>query len=147
MKVCKKCLVEKPLVDFFKDKALLDGHANTCKSCKQDLTYKWREANKDKYNSYMRDRNKHHYPEYRLLRYGKTNAWFQKTLSEQDSKCAICKKENPSKKRSLAVDHNHSTGKVRGILCYNCNRLLHAFDNLDLFNKIMLYLNKHKDNK
>ncbi len=93
----------------------------------------------------MRERNKHHYPEYRLLRYGKTNEWFQNTLKAQDNKCAICNKVNSSKKRTFAVDHHHASGKVRGIICYNCNRLLHAFDNVDLYNSIQAYLVKHKE--
>lgn len=116
-----------------------------CKVCKQQKTYEWREKNKDKYNTYMRERNKYHYPDYRLLRYGKTKEWFDKTIEEQDYKCAICHKVNTSKKRTLAVDHCHKTGKVRGIICYNCNRLLHAFDNLDLYNSIKAYLKKHEE--
>lgn len=145
MKTCKTCKKEKLFDKFFKDKALSDGHANICKECKQHKTYLWREKNKDKYNEYMRERNKFYYKDYRLLRYGKTNEWFQLTLIEQGHTCAICKKPNSSTKRSLAVDHNHLTGKVRGIVCYNCNRALHAFDNIDLYNSIMLYLSKHKE--
>lgn len=40
-------------------------------------------------------------------------------LLKQDGHCAVC----PSipKKRRLAVDHNHKTGKIRGLLCYRCN--------------------------
>lgn len=145
MKQCRNCKQTKSLESFFKDAGLSDGHANTCKECKQNKTYAWREKNKDKYNAYMRERNKHHYPEYRLKRYGKTDAWFKETLKEQGNVCAICRKPNSSTKRTFAVDHHHDSGKVRGIICYNCNRLLHAFDNLDLFNSIVSYLNKHKE--
>lgn len=146
MKTCNKCLIDKPLTSFYAEKNSKDGRRANCSECKDKEVYAWRENNKDKYNSYMRERNKHHYPEYRLKRYGKTDEWFKSTLADQGNGCAICKKKNPSKKRSLAVDHNHLTGRVRGILCYNCNRLLYAFDNVDLFDKILEYILKHKDN-
>lgn len=42
-------------------------------------------------------------------------------LSSQDYCCAICKREHSVFKRSLAVDHNHETGKVRALLCQSCN--------------------------
>lgn len=43
--------------------------------------------------------------------------------SEQEGKCAICGCACPTG-RSLAVDHNHETGEVRGLLCANCNRAI-----------------------
>jgi hypothetical protein len=147
MKQCRKCKQSKNLTEFFKDAGLKDGRANTCKVCKQTSTYEWRDKNKDKYNEYMRQKNKEAYPEARFQRYGITKEGYEKTLLEQDSKCAICKKPNLSKKRALAVDHHHGSNKIRGIICYNCNRALHAFDDLDLFNAIMAYLKKHQESK
>lgn len=40
-----------------------------------------------------------------------------------------------------AIDHCHKTGKVRGLLCYNCNRLVAFLDNQDHLAKANLYLN------
>lgn len=45
-------------------------------------------------------------------------------LEKQDHKCAICEKHESTFKRGLAVDHDHLTGKVRGLLCFTCNRYL-----------------------
>lgn len=52
-------------------------------------------------------------------RYGTTVAWFDKTLEEQGGACAICRVV-PEKYR-LHIDHCHSSGRVRGLLCNSCN--------------------------
>jgi|SRR5215469_9672883 len=53
---------------------------------------------------------------------GVTEEEYERLLKEQDGGCAIC--GNPPKSRRLHVDHNHRTGKVRGLLCFRCNRQL-----------------------
>jgi predicted transcriptional regulator YheO len=63
-------------------------------------------------------------------KYGISLEEYEIRLQEQDSVCAICgqpetRKDHRTKQiRSLAVDHNHSTGKIRGLLCTNCNTTL-----------------------
>ncbi len=62
----------------------------------------------------------------------------------QDNKCAICKKTVEENKRNLAVDHNHITGKIRGLLCNTCNSALGMFKGdlgTDLLEKAINYLN------
>jgi hypothetical protein len=61
-------------------------------------------------------------------------------LSLQDDVCAICK--NPPKfNKNLAVDHDHKTGLIRGLLCWGCNKALGVFrDNLFKFEQTVLYL-------
>lgn len=54
--------------------------------------------------------------------YGITRAEFDFMLKEQGGHCAICPRTNG--RRALAVDHDHATGKVRGLLCDNCNHTL-----------------------
>ena len=53
---------------------------------------------------------------------------YERIEAQQDNKCAICKKEEIRKCKGtllrLAVDHNHKTGKVRGLLCRRCNQTL-----------------------
>lgn len=66
-------------------------------------------------------------PEYRRnsalrSRYGITTEQYDEMLAEQAGVCAIC--GNPPKKRRLYVDHDHDTGRVRGLLCAHCNSSL-----------------------
>lgn len=53
---------------------------------------------------------------------------YKKVLGHQQGVCAICK--NAPTEISLAVDHCHSTGLLRGLLCYKCNKLLGLFNGL-----------------
>ena len=57
--------------------------------------------------------------------YGITVEEYNKLLISQGGLCCICYR--PPRKRRLAVDHNHRTGQVRGLLCANCNRGLRWF--------------------
>jgi Recombination endonuclease VII len=76
-------------------------------------------------------------------RYGITLEQYEKMFQKQDGKCAICLK--PSIKR-LAVDHNHDTGKVRGLLCSNCNPLLgFATDSITILENAVAYLKRNLD--
>lgn len=65
---------------------------------------------------------------------------------QRDGRCDICGKEETAigshgAVKSLAVDHDHATGLVRGLLCNNCNRALGLFgDSVDLLLKAVEYL-------
>jgi hypothetical protein len=66
---------------------------------------------------------------------------YEQMLSEQGYVCKICGKPETSKPHGLSVDHCHSTGKVRGLLCGNCNTLLgHAKDSTEVLLKCVNYL-------
>lgn len=81
--------------------------------------------------------------ENRLKSYGITIELYNEMLEQQGGVCAICKK-NDSRHR-LSVDHDHNTGKVRGLLCHKCNRTLGVFnDNIDLFRSCSSYLMKYE---
>ncbi len=56
-----------------------------------------------------------------IKQYGLTPEDYQALMEAQEGKCALCRKECSSGNR-LSVDHNHDTGRVRGLLCRNCNR-------------------------
>lgn len=80
--------------------------------------------------------------------YGIDFPTYQKMLIEQKGVCAIC--EQPETKlqfgsiRMLSVDHNHTTGAVRGLLCGNCNMAIgYACDSQDILRKAIAYLNRH----
>src|SRR3990167_11556440 len=58
-------------------------------------------------------------------KYGITETIYDKVLVAQKNVCAIC--GNHQRYKRLAVDHDHKTGQVRGLLCENCNRGLGRF--------------------
>lgn len=142
MKRCNKCLIEKSLDEFFKDKTHSSGRYSICKLCKQKKTSEWREANRDHYNKMMSAYQRKNKLQMRLYRYGLTPIEYELMRAAQNGKCAICEKI-PSTKRPLAIDHSHDTGKIRALLCYGCNRALHALEDKDLFQRTQAYLQKH----
>ena len=91
--------------------------------------------------SNKRYRAKYETKDYELKsKYGITLEEYNARLLKQDNKCAICGGINRSGKR-LAVDHCHVTGRVRGLLCSNCNNGLGLFqDNSEFLNKAAAYL-------
>lgn len=78
----------------------------------------WRAAHKDYYRTHQRDY------QYKRL-YGITLADYDAMLAAQQGACAICHRTDPGGKTDLFhVDHDHVTGRVRGLLCNRCNRCL-----------------------
>jgi protein-arginine kinase activator protein McsA len=81
----------------------------------------------------------------RLIReYNITPEIFDSMSAAQGGGCAICRKPN-TRRAQLVVDHDHSTGKVRGLLCDNCNLALgYLKDNLDILLRAADYLRSHR---
>jgi hypothetical protein len=106
--------------------------------------------NADKVNAYNRKRYTNLSESEKLLRnrkqqlslYGLTMEQYNVMLIEQNGVCKICgKPEKSSSKGVLSVDHDHSTGNVRGLLCDTCNRGLgHFYDNISLLYNAIEYL-------
>jgi hypothetical protein len=75
-------------------------------------------------------------------RYGISVEQYKELLVQQDGKCAICK--SPHSKvtgRNFHVDHCHTTGNIRGILCHHCNTALGAFnDDINMLTEALYYL-------
>ena len=75
--------------------------------------------------------------------YGLTAEAYTAMLQQQGGACAICRM--PSKRR-LAVDHCHTTGRVRGLLCHGCNLILgHAKDSAGVLQQAAAYLLRHRE--
>ena len=70
---------------------------------------------------------------------GITWKWYEKKLKEQGGVCAICKR--PPGEIQLHVDHDHSNGKPRGLLCGNCNMQLGWFEKR--MGEVVDYLDKY----
>jgi endogenous inhibitor of DNA gyrase (YacG/DUF329 family) len=85
-------------------------------------------------------------------KYGLTPEQYQRMMEDQNHSCAICGKKDLAQRskgktrQPLVVDHCHTTGKVRGLLCSHCNRGLGFLnDSADLLQKAANYLQSHQD--
>jgi len=127
IKYCRYCEEEKPSAHFSPHPTTTDRLSNKCKDCvnaynkvrhakktreELDLLNAKRRANR---NTWKTDRKKHF-----KRAYGITVEDYETMLVNQNGVCKICNKTCKSGK-SLAVDHCHETGKVRGLLCAKCN--------------------------
>ena len=63
-------------------------------------------------------------------KYGITMSQYDEMLERQSGKCAICERPPPSNTR-LAVDHNHQSGEIRGLLCGRCNRFVGQLETIN----------------
>jgi ribosomal protein L37E len=146
MKLCKGCGVKKPLNEFPKHPHNKDGHTNLCKNC----TY---EVDKNRKSTHIRqkewrDRNKEKLADYDLRRrFDISLEEYDALLASQQGVCAICGRPEirsyKGKAKKLSVDHDHTTGKIRGLLCYKCNLGIGQFeDSIKLLDKAKEYLTK-----
>jgi hypothetical protein len=94
---------------------------------------KWRRENRSRWNAYVRKyrkRNPDRFKNYDLKkRFGISVLDYCELLLKQQGVCAIClqperRNGNGGRIKDLAVDHDHATGKVRGLLCCDCNTAL-----------------------
>lgn len=112
--------------------------AQKARSAKYYHTQKYYQANKQKWRGMQL-----------MTKYGITLQDYYDMLGHQNHKCKIC--ETPhieEKKKGLYVDHCHTTGNIRGLLCHNCNVGLGALrDSEDLMLKAIDYLKKSKELK
>jgi len=67
-------------------------------------------------------------------------------LIQQNSQCSICGLTPEENGKALAVDHDHDTGKIRDLLCNNCNVVVGFLnERIDLCDKVKDYISRHKD--
>lgn len=63
-----------------------------------------------------------------------------KLIMTYGNNCAICKKPRSAFKKNLSVDHSHRTGRIRGLLCYRCNKFLVGRQTIETATKLLHYL-------
>lgn len=131
MKLCGRCSTEKPLPEFPRSSRNKDGRGSRCNACALEVTAAWRAAHPDL---------KGHRRKLRLLaKYGITEEEYAELLDAQAGGCALC--GAPPGKVPLAVDHDHRTGRVRGLLCLGCNTALgHLGDTATAIRRVLEYL-------
>jgi hypothetical protein len=136
MKKCTKCGVQKPLSEFYKDKLKLDKLRNSCKVCDKLKSYLWRKKDPARTRECWRSSKL-------KKKYNITNQQYEEMKIAQNNKCEICNVELGFGHLS-AIDHCHKTGKVRALLCRNCNLLLgNAKDSEDILKSALKYLKKY----
>lgn len=151
-KVCRRCELEKNCSEFYRDAYTPDSRNHRCKECCSTLNkegYYRRKA--DGVNKYQKSKKedpegtvRYHRERHLKKKFGITEADYLDLLEEQMYCCKICNKHESenSANRNLAVDHNHETGEIRGLLCDPCNRGLGLFkDNPLVMQKALDYLN------
>lgn len=119
-----------------------------CKSCSKTKNKKYFENNKQTLNQKQKEWNSSNKQKVRnsklKRKFGINLEEKEKLFSLQNHQCAICKTKENIRDRDWDVDHCHITGKVRGILCSNCNRGLGLFkDDPSTLLSAFAYLKKH----
>jgi len=150
VKRCTKCGEVKPETGFYAAKGTKDGLRGDCKECfaaRAREWYgknrervianvkRWQQENREQLRATRRKRNALRRREIReghLRRaFGITQTEYDAMLAAQGGGCAICGRE-PRRGSSLHVDHDHETGRIRGLLCFKCNGGLGQFgDDID----------------
>lgn len=151
LKRCHGCLIEKPVTEFHKDKNRLKGRSDKCKTCTSIYTKENYRANRDRIKAksqYYRRKNlqtvKEKERKYHLRKnYQLTDCEYTTMLAAQDEKCLICGRHKSNFKYKLSVDHNHQTGKVRGLLCTRCNFKIAVLEDKTFVVEAKKYLYKY----
>jgi DNA-directed RNA polymerase subunit M/transcription elongation factor TFIIS len=151
LKRCHACGEVLPVSSFSSDRKRKDGLNDKCKACQAKYSKEYRDSHKEllresKKRSYEknktrilddyrkrragagyaeRDRERHI-----LKTYGLSMLQVEELLLTQEGKCPICLCTLSTEQGSrdiLHIDHDHKTGKIRGLLCYACNAGLGQF--------------------
>lgn len=162
IKKCHGCSGVLPLSEFHPS-----PKTRVCKACAKRYQRKWNEKNKDSVAAiqkrsriknrqnaleaarryYARDDIRHTKKAMRLgsrlKAFGLSISDFDEMFTSQGGKCAIC--GGTSGKRRLSVDHDHATGKVRSLLCTNCNSALGLLgESTERMASAIEYIKKHR---
>lgn len=154
MKKCAKCKDVKNYSCFPKHSTQKDGFSVWCRECSNKAANRYYHNKRDLVNKRRKEIYKNNPEKFKNI--SRINSWKKMNInitieeynilfSKQDGKCAICFTDQRSLKRSLSVDHCHTTGRIRGLLCSVCNRSIGNFhDNVGTLQSAINYLNMAK---
>lgn len=131
-KKCTKCLESKSIDEFYAKNGRGKG-TSQCKNCIRSKQILYRRTRPDK----AKDVDLYQSFGIRLVNYNKM-------FESQSGKCAICSRHQSELSRTLAVDHCHETGRIRSLLCQQCNQGLGNFrDKIESLHGAISYLTFH----
>ncbi len=140
-KRCTGCHEQKDETLFARDRTRQRRKAR-CLACTSAAAKAWRKTvpdyEKSRYRAQVVETRERHL----IRKYGVTLDDYQRMLTVQDGRCAICKcEEHTQHYRVFHVDHCHATGRVRGLLCGGCNHILgHLKDDANKMRSAIAYL-------
>lgn len=128
-KKCSRCGESKAVESFYASKTSKNGYQSWCKVC-----YKTKRSAESEWN-----RGYAAWKHGLKSKFNMTPDDYFEMLGSQHGVCAICYKSDGN--RRLAVDHDHSSGEIRGLLCRNCNvGLGHFKDDTEIMTRAILYI-------
>lgn len=128
-KTCAKCQETKALDDFHRQPSGPKGRHSYCKPCANKL------ARESKMRNYTPEQKRRWHMK---ARYGVSASEVDAMVSTQEGKCPLC--DRPLEGKRPCVDHDHNTGRVRGVLCHRCNIRLGGWDDLEWRKRALEYL-------
>lgn len=134
-KHCLNCGMTKPAAEFSPEKHTATGLRAWCRKCCSERAADWNKAHPERFRENQRRSA--------LKRqYGITPERYDEMLTEQGSRCAICHRP-PGPRCRLQIDHCHTKGTVRGLLCFKCNTFLGAInDDPAAVERLLVYLSR-----
>lgn len=139
-KTCISCREVKPLTDFYsvKEGKRSQRPHSYCKPCTNRKQREWDKSHPDRVKARSR--------RYNLKReYGMSIEDFDQMLARQDGRCSICLSPSPKWKHGWNIDHCHKTGKIRAILCSNCNKTLGLLgESIPTLHRMIQYIEQHQ---
>ena len=146
MKPCRLCLQEKELDFFVKSKAFSSGYDTVCLDCSRQKVKEWRKNNPEKRKLQLQKESGKDYNHNKHLKkkYNITRKEYLEMFTAQGGNCAICLTNQIEFEKRLFVDHCHTTGKIRQLLCSSCNSVLgFAKENPTILQNAINYIKKH----
>lgn len=161
-KICSGCRMAVPTTEFGKNRSKKDGLASHCRRCRKGQTKKYREKNRGEINKRnlgyaernrdsRRQQGKKYYRSERgqemsrrnqlRVKYGLTLEQHKQMYADQDGRCKICGELISYGK--MQTDHDHDTGKVRGLLCRYCNLRLAVVEDAEFCEEAIKYLKEN----
>ncbi len=123
-----------PIVNAYKTMS-----ADEAREAKNLVSKTWRQNNSEKYKLIKKNSRL-------MIEFGISLDEYNNLRKSQNFCCAGCERHESVFDRSLAVDHDHLTGKVRGLLCHDCNRGLGMLkDDIMILSNLINYLQKGFD--
>lgn len=132
IRICKSCQQIRHMTEFPIQFAATDGRMALCKFCENARQRTWRKAAMASRPDFVAARQLSQ-DKHKAQRYGLTLEAYRELEAKVTGKCEVCHKPPRCRKQwradsRLHIDHCHKTGKVRGLLCTDCNRAIGLFE-------------------